>query len=57
MVCCIVLKLISLYVLGLIHRSSGNNFVDKISACVGCVCEFSKKIIALINELGAFVDL
>jgi len=56
MPCCIVLKRIDLYVLGLIHRSD-NNFVDKISVYVGCLCEFNERIIALINELGAFVDL
>jgi len=56
MACYIALKRIDLYVLGLIHRS-GNNFVDKMSACVGCLCEYSERIIAVINELVAFVDL
>ena len=28
-----------------------------MSACVGCLCEYSERIIAVINELVAFVDL
>jgi hypothetical protein len=57
MPCCILLTGIDLDVLGLIHRSSGNNFFDILSVCVGSIGEFNERIIPLINELGAFMEL